>query len=295
MGRPRKVPAVLVEATVKRNAKLAGLPSDAARLGYFYVVLGDAKLSEPVPGQFASRAVFRDVAGRWARYLDDYIAAGLLEVAPRLCPRCKAQWSAMPPKAGVLVVHDWHEHQYDPRKLERQREYEDRQRAGEDAAAGGVSDGVSDAHSDGVSDANPTGFPTPDSRAGARGGGRRGAPNVERGTTNGISPEENPGARERADVQALLDRGWPKVTKAQRRILDEVLERHDVTGPAFAAEVIRSTPPDADPLEAVIAADRLWQDAQAERVAAEEAAWSAEKAAERAEAERNPWLADVTT
>jgi hypothetical protein len=175
MARPRKVPAVLVEATVRRNAKLASLPSDSARLGYFYL-LGDAKLSEPAPGQFASKAVFRDVTGRWARWLDDYIKVGLLELAPRLCPKCKTAWSAMPPKSGVLVVHDWQEHQYDPRKIERQREYEDRQRAEKEAAEAAVSDGVSDAQSDGVSDE----FPTGDSRGRARDR----APNVERRTTN---------------------------------------------------------------------------------------------------------------
>lgn len=176
MARPRKVPAVLIEATVRRNAKLAALPSDTARLGYFYL-LGDAKLSEPVPGQFASRAVFRDVAGRWAKYLDDYISARLLEVAPRLCQKCRAAWSAMPPRSGSLVVHDWQEHQYDPRKVERQREYEERQRASaESDVSDGVSDAQSDAVSDGVSDAANDAFPTGDSRGRARSG----APNVER-------------------------------------------------------------------------------------------------------------------
>lgn len=68
--------------------------------------------------------------------------------------------------------------------------------------------------------------------------------------------------RRRADVQALHDRGWKRVTKDQRRILDEILERHDVTGPEFAAAAIRATPDDKDPLEAVMAADRMWQAAQ---------------------------------
>lgn len=85
-------------------------------------------------------------------------------------------------------------------------------------------------------------------------------------------------ADERADIAALLERGWKRVTKAQRRVLDELLERHDVTGPAFAAEVIRATPADKDPLEAVMAADRLWQDAQRRKADADEAAWAATKA-----------------
>jgi hypothetical protein len=203
MGRPRKVPAVLVEATIRRNAKLAALPSDTARLGFFYVVLGDAKLSEPVPGQFASREVFREVAGRWARYLDDYVKVGVLEIAPRLCDRCKAAWSSMPPRSGAVVVHDWHQHQYDPRKVERQREYEDRQRASGAAVSDGVSDGVSDAQSDaepGVSDAVSDGvsdaIPTVSSRAGARDRARR-TLNVERRENESGSPD----VEYRADAQ----------------------------------------------------------------------------------------------
>lgn len=280
MARPRKVPAVLVEATVKTNGKLADLPSDTSRLGFFYVVLGDAKLSLPVPGQFTSRGQFKEVAGRFARFLEDYIKVGVLEVAPRLCARCKERWSEMPPRSGVLVVHDWHEHQYDPRKIERQREYEDRQR-------GLVSDGVSDAQSDGVSDALPDAIPTVDSRAPAREPGQRRAPNAERRTENESSPHEeirrpsrSAAPPQRDDVQALLDRGWKRVSKAQRRTLDEIAERH-VAG--FAAEVIRATPGELDPLAAVMSADRIWQDAERRRITADEAAWAKVKATERAE------------
>lgn len=93
----------------------------------------------------------------------------------------------------------------------------------------------------------------------------------------------------RADVQALRDRGWKRVTAKQRAVLDEVLARHDVTGPTFAAEVIRATAPDADPLTAVMEADRLWQTSQRTRTAADEAAWEATKAHEEGPA----WLADL--
>ena len=268
MARPRKVPAVLVEATVRGNAKLAALPSDGARLGFFYVVLGEAKTSEPVPGQFASRTHFRELAGRFARYLDDYIRVGVLEVAPRLCARCAARWNGMTPARGSLVVHDWHEHQYDPRKIERQREYEERQKASQ---SDGVSDAQSDAVSDGVSDAIPTGD--------SRGGAPDRVLNVER-RTDSLSGRDSSDARgERDDIQALHDRGWKRVTKAQRRVLDEVLDRHDVTGPAFAAEVIRATPADRDPLAEVMKADAAWQDIQRRRAEAEEEAWAKEKAA----------------
>lgn len=90
----------------------------------------------------------------------------------------------------------------------------------------------------------------------------------------------------RDDVAALLERGWPKVSRAQRRVLDEVLARHDVTGPAFAAEVIRATPADADPLAAVMDADRRWQAAQAARAEADELAWADAKGSER----MAPWM-----
>ena len=95
---------------------------------------------------------------------------------------------------------------------------------------------------------------------------------------------ENPDARarlRRADIAALHDRGWKRVTKAQRAVLDEILGRHDVTGPEFAAEAIRATPADKDPLEAVMTADRLWQDAQRRRADSDEAAWAETKAEER--------------
>lgn len=88
---------------------------------------------------------------------------------------------------------------------------------------------------------------------------------------------ENRGRADRADVQALRDRGWKRVTAKQRAVLDEVLGRHDVTGPAFAAEVIRATPADKDPLEAVMAADRLWQESRRRQADADEAASAAQK------------------
>lgn len=99
---------------------------------------------------------------------------------------------------------------------------------------------------------------------------------------------------ERTDIAALLDRGWKRVTKAQRRVLDEVLERHDLTGSEFAAAAIRATPADKDPLEAVMAADRMWQDAQQRRVAAEEASWAATKADDRAAPDPD-WLTTTGT
>ncbi len=84
-------------------------------------------------------------------------------------------------------------------------------------------------------------------------------------------------SRRRADVQALLDRGFKRVTKPQRAVLDEVLARHDVTGAEFAAQAIRATPADRDPLEAVMTADRMWQASQRRQADADEAAAAADR------------------
>ncbi len=96
---------------------------------------------------------------------------------------------------------------------------------------------------------------------------------------------------DRPDIQALRDRGWKRVSAKQRAVLDEVLARHDVTGPAFAAEVIRVTPRDRDPLAAVMDADRRWQVSERSRMVAEEAAWAKTKQREKDELAAGPsWL-----
>lgn len=97
----------------------------------------------------------------------------------------------------------------------------------------------------------------------------------------GISKERDSSRAERADIQALLDRGWKRVTPKQRAILDEVLDRHDVTGPAWAAGIIAGTPPDSDPLEAVKQADGSWQSEQRTAADQADAAWQATKEADR--------------
>jgi len=120
MPTPRRDPYVAVDATIRKSAKLAALPSDTARLGWIYVGLGEAKLQRP-SGRFASRAHWDEVAGRFGKYLRDYLAACLLEEAPRLCDRCRQVWGAIP--AGTLVVHDWKRHQTDPGAAERAAVY----------------------------------------------------------------------------------------------------------------------------------------------------------------------------
>lgn len=60
------------------------------------------------------------------------------------------------------------------------------------------------------------------------------------------------------DIAALEARGWT-VSDEQRRSLDEIAERHDVTGRSWAAQIIQATPPGEDPLRRVFDVDRAWQ------------------------------------
>lgn len=105
-----------------------------------------------------------------------------------------------------------------------------------------------------------------------------------------LSGEDSDARDERPDIAALRARGW-RVTRRQRKVLDEILARHDVTGAGFAAEAIRNAPAGQDPLEAVMAADRLWQDSQRRRADADDQAWQRAKADEANGAgERVTWL-----
>lgn len=67
----------------------------------------------------------------------------------------------------------------------------------------------------------------------------------------------------RADLEAFLLITRRAPTPKQRRLLDELLDRHDLTGPAWAADIMLKH--SDDPIGAVIAADKAWR---AERIAA---------------------------
>lgn len=84
----------------------------------------------------------------------------------------------------------------------------------------------------------------------------------------------------REDYNALREAGM-KLTDARKRVLDEILERHDVTGAAWAANIMRASPD--DPFGAVMKADREWQAKRRSEADAEEASWEALKREERAE------------
>lgn len=85
-------PQVLISVRIDGSEKIVHLPSDRARWGWI-IVLGRAKLRRPA-GEFPSRAVLAHDLGWHARFIPDYLKAGLLE-----------------DHDGRLVVHDWQKHQ----------------------------------------------------------------------------------------------------------------------------------------------------------------------------------------
>lgn len=71
----------------------------------------------------------------------------------------------------------------------------------------------------------------------------------------------------RADLEAFLLVTRRAPTPRQRQLLDGLLDRHDLTGPQWAADIILRNP--LDPIGAVIEADKAWR---AERIAEAQAA-----------------------
>ena len=115
---PRE-PWIKVKIGVRRSGKLAGLPNDTARLGYFYILI-EAKVQRLL-GVFDNKAHFVEVLGRFSRHFDAYLTAGLLEVAPALCRGCKARHRDA--KRGQVIVHDYRREQRDPTNADRQADY----------------------------------------------------------------------------------------------------------------------------------------------------------------------------
>jgi hypothetical protein len=72
----------------------------------------------------------------------------------------------------------------------------------------------------------------------------------------------------RDDVEAFVEVRRRAPTPAQRRVLDDILASHDVTGPKWAADIIRSNP--HDPIGAVIAAQMAWRNERKTVAIAEE-------------------------
>jgi hypothetical protein len=115
---PRE-PWIKIKIGIRRSGKMAALPTDTARLGWFYVLV-EAKVQRHL-GVFDNKAHFVEVMGRFGKYLDAYQAAGLLHVAPDLCRECKPRHRDA--KRGQVIVHDYLREQRDPTNADRQANY----------------------------------------------------------------------------------------------------------------------------------------------------------------------------
>src|SRR3990167_5176369 len=87
-------PWITVRVGLAKHPKVAELPNDTARFGWI-VTLCEAKIQRK-PGTFTSDRHYRQVIGRYAKHLPDYIAAGLLERD----------------QDDTLRVHNWRQHQW---------------------------------------------------------------------------------------------------------------------------------------------------------------------------------------
>lgn len=98
-------------------------------------------------------------------------------------------------------------------------------------------------HSDGNPTPDPTAMP------------RRGRDETRRTEDENDARATDDDGREDLETFLLLKRRAP--TPKQRRLLDEVMARHDLTGPAWAANIMLQKPD--DPIGAVIEADQQWR------------------------------------
>lgn len=181
-----------------------------------------------------------------------------------------------------LVFNDSRETVLERREKDTQRKADWRKRKRGDSGPSGTDDGTPSTNGTHVTSGVTPGVTrgVTGSRAPAGAGIRESRPKPDPtrpDPTQNLSKRGSPRPPERDDIAALHERGWKRVTAGQRKVLDEVLGRHDVTGPAFAAEVIRATPADRDPLAEVLAADRAWQERRRRAADETEATWSATK------------------
>jgi hypothetical protein len=91
---------------------------------------------------------------------------------------------------------------------------------------------------------------------------------------------------EREDIAAYRERWHKAPTAGQRKVLDDVLRRHDVTGPKWAADIIRANPD--DPIGAVLEADKAWRLERGTAADADEKA-----SAERHQRRKDPLLEEI--
>ena len=81
----------------------------------------------------------------------------------------------------------------------------------------------------------------------------------ESGRFGGSAPAASPSPDEnRADIDTFIEIRHRAPSPGQRRVLDDILSRHDVTGPQWAADIMLAN--QDDPIGAVIAADKAWRE-----------------------------------
>lgn len=271
MPEPRRTPWIAIDVDIRKDDRIADLPSDAARWGYVAGVLAESRLQDP-RGVFGSKATFEEAVGRFARHLDQYLAVGLMERSPKLCDGCRERFGDL--KNGALVVHNWHRKQADPTHAERQRRHRlknGKGRQGDGDGDGEVTDnGVTiTSHRDGPTRARAE---TPDTDT--RHVTPKEAPVVPRVTprearapgTSSAAQSDEPIQLPRPDVAALRQRGWTRLTEQQLASLDEVADferasEYDVeSGQRVVAGWILSAPRGAELLSHVFATSRRVRD-----------------------------------
>jgi HNH endonuclease len=114
MASPRE-PWIKIKVGLIYSDKLARLggdnqaEGDTARVGWIYLLL--AAKTQRRMGVFISRWHVVDVLGRRGVFFDQYLAAGLLHVAPVLCQKCAVQYVDSNIESGEVVIHDYLEEQ----------------------------------------------------------------------------------------------------------------------------------------------------------------------------------------
>ena len=98
---------IAVDVDLWAHPKMSALPNDTARYGWL-VVLSQAKSQKPA-GTFASEKHFKEVMGRFGRYMNDYFGARLLFTDAE----------------GRVAINDWQKHQW---AWTKQRQREDKKR-----------------------------------------------------------------------------------------------------------------------------------------------------------------------
>lgn len=201
-------PWIKVRVGIVRSDKVASLPSDKARWGWVRVLV-EAKLQRQL-GMFGSRRHLAGLLGQHGRFVAAYIAAGLLEEAPTICPRCRPQHPDV--EAGQLIVHDYRREQRDASNADRQATW----RASHRNAPRNGADNASV-----TADVTHTVTPTVTADSRARGmteteteRDREKAPRIPRRARTGQPAEEPRLTKAQLDAWATFGREWDEVKAA---------------------------------------------------------------------------------